>query len=165
MLSKKAPDIYRFLTIVILLLGLTSANVVTACEPDKIDIRSDNSSVRFTTEVVDSPETRALGLMNREALGMFEGMLFVYPNPQPMRFWMRNTLIPLDMIFIDQTGTVAKVHANAVPLDETAIFGGDSIFAVLEINGGLAETLAITTGTVIQHPAFNPEIAAWPCKK
>jgi hypothetical protein len=80
---------------VVFLLGLTSAHAGTECAPDKIDIRSDNSTVRFSTEVVDSPESRALGLMNRESLGMFAGMLFVYPNPQPMRFWMRNTLIPL----------------------------------------------------------------------
>jgi len=163
MSSKKAPDIYRFLTIVILLLGLTSANAATVCEPDKLDIRSDNSSVRFTTEVVDSPETRALGLMNRETLGMFEGMLFVYPNPQPMRFWMRNTLIPLDMIFIDALGIVQYVHENAIPLDETTIFGGNDIQYVFEINGGLARTLEIGMGSEVRHSSISGPEVIWVC--
>lgn len=136
-----------------------------ACSPDRVYLKSAGNSAAFNVEVVDTYETRAEGLMFREALAKFSGMLFVYDNPGQVSFWMRNTLIPLDMIFIDQTGVVAKVHANAIPLDETSIFGGDSIFAVLEINGGLAETLGIMAGAVIQHPAFNPEIAAWPCKK
>ena len=102
--------------------------------------------------------------MLRETLPKFAGMLFVYPNPRSVSFWMQNTLIPLDMIFMDQTGTVTNVHNNAIPLDETPIFGGDSVFAVLEINGGLAQTLRIMPGAVMRHPAFEQEIAAWPCK-
>lgn len=154
---------HKFWLIVILMLPAQIA--AAACSADWVQLKSDGNSAAFNVEVVDTDETRAKGLMLRKTLAKFSGMLFIYDKPARVSFWMRNTLIPLDMIFIDQTGTVAKVHANAVPLDETAIFGGDSIFAVLEINGGLAETLAITTGTVIQHPAFNPEIAAWPCKK
>lgn len=147
----------------VLLLGLTSAHGATECAPDKIDIRSDNSSVRFTTEVVDSPELRALGLMNRESMGMFAGMLFVYPNPQPMRFWMRNTLIPLDMVFIDAQGVVQHVHENAIPLDETTIFGGNDIQYVFEINGGLARTLEIAVGSEVRHPSISGPEVIWAC--
>ncbi len=153
----------RFLTTVVLLLGLTSANAATPCAPDKIDIRSSSSSVRFTTEVVDSPESRALGLMNRELLGRFAGMLFVYPKPQPMRFWMRNTLIPLDMVFIDAQGVVQKVHENAIPLDETTIFGGNDIQYVFEINGGLAKTLGIAVGSEVRHPSISGAEVIWAC--
>jgi len=120
-------------------------------------------SATFNVEVVDTNETRAKGLMFRENMARFSGMLFVYDSPQTVSFWMRNTFIPLDMIFIDPTGTVVRVHHNAVPLDESAIPGGDNIYAVLEINGGLAKTLGIQQGAVLQHLAFDPEIAAWPC--
>jgi uncharacterized membrane protein (UPF0127 family) len=117
----------------------------------------------FTVEVVDTDETRAKGLMFRQYLSKFSGMLFVYDFPQSVSFWMQNTLIPLDMIFLDQTGTVMNVHSNAIPLDKTVIFGGDSVFAVLEINGGLSQKLRISQGAVLQHPAFDRKIAAWAC--
>ena len=101
--------------------------------------------------------------MFRDTMPKSAGMLFVYPKPQTVGFWMKNTLIPLDMIFLDETGTVRRVHSNAIPHDETPIMGGDGILAVLEINGGLAEVYGITEGSQLQHPALNPETAAWPC--
>ena len=67
------------------------------------------------------------------------------------------------MIFMDSTGTVMRVHSNAVPLDETPIFGGNNIQYVLEINGGLAERMGIEVGSVLQHPAIDQTRAAWPC--
>lgn len=94
---------------------------------------------------------------------MSAGMLFVYRRAQPVSFWMRNTLIPLDMIFLDSAGTVLKVHENAIPLDETPIFGGDSVQYVLEINGGLASQLGIDAGDVLQHPSIDQKGAAFPC--
>ena len=76
---------------------------------------------------------------------------------------MKNTLIPLDMIFADATGTITHIHENAVPLDETNIDGGTGVFAVLEINGGLSDAIGISVGDTMKHPSFDPEIAAWPC--
>jgi len=137
---------------------------LAGCVSDRVQLRTGNGgSAAFSVEVVDTNETRAKGLMFRENMARFSGMLFVYDRPQTVSFWMRNTFIPLDIIFMDQTGTVARVHHNAVPLDESTIPGGDNIYAVLEINGGLAETLGIQQGAVLQHLAFDPEIAAWPC--
>ena len=101
--------------------------------------------------------------MFRENMPKFSGMLFVYDRPQSVSFWMRNTLIPLDMIFMDQFGSVVKIYSNAMPLDETAIFGGDSVFAVLEINGGMAQKMNIMAGATVQHPAFTQETAVWRC--
>jgi uncharacterized membrane protein (UPF0127 family) len=123
----------------------------------------DEGQASFTVEVADTFEQRNRGLMFRQNLPKFSGMLFIYEFPRSVSFWMRNTLIPLDMIFLDQTGTVVNVHSNAIPQDETAIFGGDSVYAVLEINGGLAEKLRISPGAVLQHPAFDQKIAAWAC--
>ena len=90
-------------------------------------------------------------------------MLFVYDAPQRATFWMKNTRIPLDMIFLDATGRVLGVHANARPMDTNIIDGGLDVLAVLEINGGLAARLGITTGDMVRHPAFAPATAAWPC--
>ncbi|MEO1918843.1 MAG: DUF192 domain-containing protein [Paracoccaceae bacterium] len=146
-----------------LLLGAGPVSGASVCGPDRLDFRSKNSSVRFVTEVVDSPKTRALGLMNRKALGRFAGMLFVYDEPQLMRFWMRNTLISLDIIFIDAQGVVQYVHENAIPLDETTIFGGNAIQYVFEINGGLADLLEIGAGTQARHPAISGPEVIWLC--
>ncbi|SLN14723.1 hypothetical protein PEL8287_00593 [Roseovarius litorisediminis] len=133
------------------------------CRDDQVYLRGDWGQARFSVELADDKEERAKGLMHRESLPKSSGMLFVYPVPQVVGFWMKNTLIPLDMIFIDKTGTVQRVHHMAKPLDESPIFGGNSILAVLEINGGLAEMLGIVEGSQMRHPAFDAEVAAWPC--
>lgn len=91
------------------------------------------------------------------------GMLFIYERPTRASFWMRNTLIPLDMLFIDPDGRVAHIHENAIPLDETAIPGGDGRLAVLEINGGLSSQLGLEVGSIIRHPQMPQDIAIWPC--
>ncbi len=88
-------------------------------------------------------------------------MLFVYDRERPVSFWMKNTLIPLDMIFADAEGRVVAIHENAIPHDETPIPSGAPSQYVLEINGGLASTLGIEVGSEMQHPAI--EAAAWPC--
>ncbi len=128
-----------------------------------LDLRAGGSQVQFRIEVVDTIEERAQGLMFRESMGRFEGMLFVYERPQPVSFWMKNTLIPLDMIFMDASGVVQHVHSNAVPGDLTSIPGGDNIQFVLEINGGLAGQLGIDAGAEMRHPAVPKAGAAWPC--
>ena len=81
----------------------------------------------FNIELADDPKERSLGLMNRKSLPQSAGMLFAYEKPQAVSFWMRNTLIPLDMIFMDATGRVTHIHENAIPLDETGIPGGDDV--------------------------------------
>lgn len=134
------------------------------CAPDRAHIKVGSSIAAFDVEVADTFKTRAQGLMFRQSLPKFAGMLFIYRYPQDVSFWMQNTLIPLDIIFMDRSGTVIKIHSNAVPMDTTQIYGGDSVLAVLEINGGLAEKLRIKPGAILQHPAFDQEIAAWPCK-
>ena len=143
---------------------LSPAAALATCSPDSVALRTPaDAQTRFRVEVMDTDATRALGLMHRESLPGSAGMLFVYPQPTHAVFWMKNTLIPLDMIFLDRTGTVKHVHANAVPHDETGIDGGRDILAVLEINAGLARRLGIVPGSVMQHPAFDQDIAAWRC--
>jgi hypothetical protein len=144
--------------------GILAAQAASAaCTDAAVDLRGDWGSARFNVEVADDPAERAQGLMNRPSMPASAGMLFVYDAPQRAIFWMKNTLIPLDMIFLDQTGTVTRVHENAVPLDETNIDGGPGVLAVLEINGGLASAIGIAEGSQLRHPALDQSIAAWPC--
>ncbi|SIO24273.1 hypothetical protein SAMN05444722_0983 [Rhodovulum sp. ES.010] len=146
-----------------LILWLAAAGPVLAdCDGDRVDLRGDWGTARFSVEVADDADERAKGLMHRESLPAAAGMLFVYPEPGRVSFWMENTLIPLDMIFLGPRGRVLRVHENARPLDRTPIHGGDGVLAVLEINGGLAGRLGIAQGSELRHPAFGPD-AAWPC--
>ena len=132
------------------------------CNIARVDLRGDWGTARFSVEVADDPKERSLGLMNRPSMPSGAGMLFVYEEPQRAVFWMKNTLIPLDMIFLDESGVVTRIHENARPLDLTGIEGGDGVKYVLEINGGLARRLGITEGSALRHPAIG-EDAAWPC--
>ncbi|MCX7288155.1 MAG: DUF192 domain-containing protein [Rhodobacterales bacterium] len=164
----------RILAVLALTLGLTSgltslglavtpALAEAACAADRVDLRWDGGRESFAIEVADDPAERAQGLMFRESLDPAKGMLFVYESPRRAQFWMKNTLIPLDMIFADATGTVTRVHANAVPGDLTPIDGGEGVAFVLEINGGVAARLGIAPGATLRHPAVPRATAAWPC--
>lgn len=134
-----------------------------ACATDRVDLRWAGGSESFTVELADDPAERARGLMFRESLDPAAGMLFVYETPLRAQFWMKNTLIPLDMIFADAAGRVTRVHANAIPGDLTPIDGGEGVVYVLEINGGLAARLGIAPGAELRHPAIAAATAAWPC--
>lgn len=134
-----------------------------ACSDDHVDLRGDWGSARFRVAIADTDATRAQGLMFVEHLPRWAGMLFVFDGPGHRAFWMMNTLIELDMLFVTPEGRVAHVHHRAIPHDRTPISGGDGIQYVLEINGGVARDLGITPGSVLRHPRLDPAIAAWPC--
>ena len=135
-----------------------------ACNEARVELRGDWGTARFRVALADTPQSRAQGLMHVEEMPRMSGMLFVYERPQPVRFWMANTLIPLDMIFVGPDGVVRHVHENAIPLDRTGIPGGsDDIQYVLEVNGGVSGEFGITQGTQMRHPAMDQRRAAWPC--
>lgn len=125
--------------------------------------------VRVEVELADDPAERAQGLMGRAALAQGTGMLFVYETPRPASFWMKNTLIPLDMLFFDDRGVLRHVHENAVPGDLTPIGGaapGDSDpdrLLILELGGGEARRLGLGRGTTLTHPAVPQATSAAPC--
>ncbi|MBV1902887.1 MAG: DUF192 domain-containing protein [Marinosulfonomonas sp.] len=147
----------------VLLAGLAGSVLASDCADDRVDLRGDWGSARFSVEIADDDKSRGQGLMHRKSMAMSTGMLFIYPRPQHAAFWMRNTLIALDMIFLDATGRVVRVHENAIPLDETTIDGGNGVLAVLEINAGLSKAVGISVGSQLRHPSFSQEIAIWPC--
>lgn len=101
---------------------------------------------RFTVEVAASLEEQNEGLMFRRSLAPDRGMIFPYDPPQSVAFWMKNTLIPLDMIFIRKDGTIARIVANTVPLSLETVPAGEPVAAVLELAGGRAAELGIREG-------------------
>lgn len=153
----------RWLAAFVLSVGFATMAVSGECRRDTVNLRGDWGQVRFTVEIVDTPASRSRGLMFRDSLPQMAGMLFVYEKPLRASFWMKNTLIPLDMIFADRTGLVTRVHSGAIPGDLTPIDGGERVFAVLEINGGLAKRFGISPGTQLRHQVFHDGPAIWPC--
>lgn len=132
------------------------------CAEDKLRISGAFGEAIFTIEIADDPQERARGLMFVEEMPTFDGMLFVYDRPQDVSFWMKNTLIPLDMLFAGPRGEILRIQENAIPGDLTPIPGGPGVQMVLEINGGLSSRLGIAEGDVMQHPSFGPD-AILPC--
>ena len=109
-----------------------------------IENKFDNmQTVTIQAEVADEPDERAKGLMNRIELAKSNGMLFVYYNPSAPQFWMKNTLIPLDILFSDQEGRIMKIFENVPRLSENKITAGEGVSFVLEINSGLIEEFEI----------------------
>ena len=154
----------RLIAACAMVLALATSAHAGVCSDARVSLRGPNGGeARFRVELADSAAARAQGLMNRESLARSAGMLFVYPRAQSVGFWMKNTLIPLDMIFMDASGTVARVKHEAQPHDTRPVFGGDDVQTVLEINGGLARDIGIAPGWQMQHPAVDPDAAAWPC--
>ncbi len=135
----------------------------SACEESRIDLRGEWGSAGFTVELAVTPEERSRGLMHRPSLAGGAGMLFVFESPRNVVFWMANTLIPLDILFISPDGVVRHIHQDAKPLDRTPISGGDDVRYALEINGGLSDRIGIAVGAEARHPRIDQSIAVWPC--
>ncbi|KAA2317500.1 DUF192 domain-containing protein [Pseudooceanicola sediminis] len=134
-----------------------------SCRQDSVELRGDWGSARFRVEIADDAAERSKGLMFREEMSSGAGMLFIYDRPQVASFWMRNTLIPLDMIFMNPAGEVTAIQRMAKPQDDTPLSGGANVLYVLEINGGLAERMGLDVGSQMRHPAIAPDLAAWRC--
>jgi uncharacterized membrane protein (UPF0127 family) len=101
---------------------------------------------RFIVEVARTEAQQAQGLMNRQTLAPDRGMIFPYATPTMAAFWMKNTLIPLDMIFVRADGTIARIEANTVPLSLDPVPAGEPVGAVLELAGGRSAELGIAAG-------------------
>jgi uncharacterized membrane protein (UPF0127 family) len=124
-------------------------------ERSSLVIVTGGRDIKFDIEMADTEPRREHGLMYRKQLGAYEGMLFDFFKEQLVTFWMKNTLIPLDMVFIAADGTVRHVHANATPMSTDTIPSESLVRAVLEINGGTARLLGIKPGDKVRHPIFG----------
>lgn len=110
----------------------------------------------FQVEIARDDATRERGLMDRRFMPADHGMLFEFDREAPETFWMKDTYIPLDMIFISRAGVVTNIAANAEPLSERAIPSGPPCMAVLELNGGAAARIGLKVGDKVRHPFFKP---------
>lgn len=120
-----------------------------------IVVDTDAGAHTLTVEVAADNVSRARGLMERQSLAPDAGMLFDYHKPSMVAFWMKNTPLPLDMVFIRADGRVASVVANAIPYDETPIPAVEPVRAVLELNGGRAAELGIHPGSLVHAKIFH----------
>jgi uncharacterized membrane protein (UPF0127 family) len=109
--------------------------------------------ILFDVYVAQTPQQRSQGLMHIESMGQYEGMIFLYAEESSISMWMKNTLIPLDMLFIDRDNHIAHIHKNAVPQSEDIIDSGSAVVGVLELAGGAADYFAIKSGDRMIFPA------------
>jgi uncharacterized protein len=119
-----------------------------------VTIATRNARHSFTVEIARTPAQMERGLMFRDRLAPDRGMLFLYETEQPVSFWMKNTLIPLDLIFADSSGRILQIAQRAVPLSTELISSEQPVRAVLEVNGGTAARLGIAVGDRLLHPAL-----------
>jgi len=138
-------------------LMLVSAATFAANLPrDVLLVETGSSQYRFEVEVADDPAERAEGLMYRQSLADNAGMLFLYPQPQPVEFWMKNTPLSLDIVFVRADGTIARIAANTTPMSEDRIPSGEPVLAVLEVKAGIMQQLGIVAGDRLRNPKYFP---------
>ena len=123
---------------------------------EDLTISTQTGAHAFSVEIAATPATRERGLMDRRFMPMDRGMLFEFDRDGPVAFWMKNTYIPLDMVFIARNGQVTRIVDRAEPLSETPIPSGGPCAAVLELNGGVAAEIGLRTGDMVRHPFFKP---------
>jgi uncharacterized membrane protein (UPF0127 family) len=124
-------------------------------ETSALTIVSATGPHRFTVEVAETPAQMEQGLMFRKTMPPDAGMLFDYKTPTLATMWMRNTLIPLDMLFVDAQGRIVNIQERAVPQSLDVISAAAPVRAVIELNGGTAARLGIAPGDRVQHPIFG----------
>src|SRR5262245_43309365 len=128
---------------------------LAAAELQPLEVASKSGVHVFAVELASTPQEQATGLMFRRELPEGQGMLFDFHREQPTSFWMKNTYIPLDMIFIRGDGRILRIAENTVPLSETLVPSGGPVRAVLEVIGGTARKLGIAPGDRVGHAIFG----------
>ncbi|MFT3726665.1 MAG: DUF192 domain-containing protein [Terricaulis sp.] len=128
---------------------------LTPLPMEDISVDTAHGPVRFHVEIADDDREREQGLMYRRSMANDHGMLFDFNPPQAVSFWMHNTILPLDIIYIGADGHILNIAANAVPFSDQNLPSDGRARAVLEINGGRAAALGIVQGSVVHHRFFN----------
>ncbi len=140
----------------VIFIAAIAAGPVRAAGLETLQIVTASGTHDFQVEVASNEVSRAVGLMNRRYMPANRGMLFEFDREAPEAFWMKNTYIPLDMIFISAAGVVTHIAENAEPLSERPIPSGPPCMAVLELNGGAAARIDLKVGDTVRHPFFKP---------
>ena len=141
-------------------LALTLVAATTRAQPqaferDRLAIETAGGAQRFAVELAVTSDQRQQGLMYRQRLPADAGMLFLYPAARPVSMWMKNTLIPLDMLFIGNDGRILHIAERAIPRSTATISSMRPVRAVLELNGGTAARLMIQVGDRVLYRSFG----------
>ena len=145
----------RLFLIVSLFLIYNLCEVSASVKSELSIITSNGSRYNFLVEVARTEEEKKIGLMFRKTLAKNAGMLFLYKREALRLMWMKNTFIPLDILFIDKKGVIKRVVKRTVPHSLATISSRQSVLAVLELRGGITSSLDIKKGDRIEHPAFK----------
>lgn len=141
--------------LVLLLLAMVPAQALESFQKSSLTIESaSGGKFRFDIELAETMAQQAQGLMYREAMPADAGMLFIYDSVRPASFWMKNTLIPLDMLFIGPDGRIVNIHERAVPQSLDSVNSAGPVKAILELNGGMSARLGIRPGDLVRHATF-----------
>lgn len=125
-----------------------------AAETATLVLNTDTGPHSFNIEIAKTPSEKILGLMYRRSLPADAGMLFLYDRPQPVTFWMRNTYIPLDMVFIGADGRVQRIESHTEPFSLAVIPSDGEVEAVLELNAGTADAIGLKVGDKVDYQAL-----------
>ena len=161
MRAAQLRDLYKSALVALFLLAFAgSCNADGDLAASSLTIHLANGKViPLSVEIANTPQTRQTGLMNRKSMADDHGMLFVFPRPAPVQMWMKDTLLPLDMLFIAGTGAdagrIISIKHDAQPMDLSIIDSGGDVSYVLELNGGYARKQGIAEGDLLSGKALR----------
>jgi len=135
--------------------GVSLADDAPSGKFEELTVETAKGKTTFNVEVADTPQLRQRGLMFRRELPADQGMLFDFGKPRPVQMWMKNTYVPLDMIFIRADGTVIGIGADTVPLSEDTVGVAEPVKGVLEVVAGTAARIGLKPGDRIRHRIFG----------
>jgi uncharacterized membrane protein (UPF0127 family) len=144
------------LVLTLVLLAGSIADPAAALKRETLKLHTKGGVKVINVEITETQEEKAKGLMFRTQLEDTDSMLFFYDRPIEITMWMRNTLIPLDMVFIRADGIVHRIEAWTKPFSEAIISSRANVSACLELAGGAAERLGLKPGDRVEHPLFKP---------
>ncbi len=136
---------------------MASLLAATATRAADVSLEIDTASGphRYSVEIADTDASREHGLMERRTMAPDHGMLFEFPERAPVTFWMKDTFLPLDILFIDSDGSVRRIALHATPMSKEMIPSGAPVTGVLELNAGQAAMIGVNVGDRVKSPFFH----------
>ena len=149
--------VLSFLAVLFAFAAEARADDATISKIEPVTIATDQGATMFTVEIADTDELRERGLMFRQRLPEDQGMLFDFGEPRQIAMWMKNTYIPLDMVFVRANGTVAYIAENTTPKSLEPIGVQEPVLSVLELAAGTAKRIGLRSGDMVYHRIFKTE--------
>jgi len=146
---------WLMLIVLTLACGVVARGATAQEKLEELTVVTSSGTHPFSVEVMRTGQQRERGLMFRRFLPQDRGMLFDFKSEQPIMMWMKNTYLPLDMIFISRSGKVVRIAQNTEPLSERIVASGAPAYAVLEVNAGTSMKIGLEIGDKIRHPLFD----------